>query len=111
MKDFELKDIDSEDMNDFLMKIETSFDIKFLSNELVYITTFGELCDHIVNKIQLENSDDCTSQQAFYKLRNAISSTLQLENKTIATNLLLAEILPQQNRRSTIKKLGGYFRF
>jgi len=103
--DYELKNIDSEDIEDLLVKVETSFDIKFVGDELVHITTFGQLCDHIANKIQLDNSDDCTSQQAFYKLRDAISSTLQIDNKTISTDFPLADLLPRQSRRSRTKKL------
>jgi acyl carrier protein len=105
MTDYELKNIDPDDISDLLVKVETSFDIKFGDNELMHISSFGELCDHIVNKIQLDNSDDCTSQQAFYKLRDTISSTLQIDNKTISTNYSLADLLPRQSRRSRTKKL------
>lgn len=105
MTEYELKNIDLDDIGDLLVRVEKSFDIKFGNTELMHITTFGELCDHIVNKIQLDNSDDCTSQQAFYKLRDTISSTLRIENKTISTNYSLADLLPRQSRRSRTKKL------
>lgn len=71
----------------------------------MHISTFGELCDHITNKIQLAHSDACTSQQVFYKLRDTISSTFQIDHKTISTNFPLADILPRQSRRSRTKKL------
>lgn len=105
MTDYELKNIDPDDIGDLLAKVEESFDIKFGDTELMHISTFGELRDHIANKIQLDNSDDCTSQQAFYKLRDAISLTLQIDNKTISTNFSLADILPRQSRRSRTRKL------
>jgi hypothetical protein len=105
MTDYELKNIDPDDICDLLVKVEKSFDIKFGDTELMHISSFGELCDHIANKIQLDNSDDCTSQQAFYKLRDTISSTLQIDSKTISTNFSLADLLPRQNRRSRIKEL------
>lgn len=105
MTDYELKNIDLDDISDLLVKVEKSFDIKFCDTELMHISTFGELCDHIANKIQLDNSNDCTSQQAFYKLRDAISSTFQIDNKTISTNFALADLLPRKNRRSLTKKL------
>lgn len=97
---YELKNIDSEDIEDLLVKVETSFDIKFVGKELVHITTFGQFCDHIANKIQLDNSEDCTSQQAFYKLRDAIS-----------TNFTLTDLLPRPNRRSRTKKLEKHLGF
>jgi len=105
MTDYELKNIDPDDISDLLVKVEKSFDIKFGDTELMHISTFGELCDHIANKIQLDNSDDCTSQQAFYKLRDTISSTLQIDNKSISTNFSLADLLPRQSRRSKINAL------
>jgi hypothetical protein len=109
--DYELKNIDSEDIEDLLVKVENSFDIKFGDTELIEIMTFGQLCDHIANKIQLDNSDDCTSQQAFYKLRNAISSTLQFDNKTITTDFPLVKLLPRQSRRVRTKKLEKHLGF
>lgn len=105
MINFELKNTDPEDIDLLLEKVEKSFDIKFGQSELMHISTFGELCDHIENKIQLDNSDDCTSQQAFYKLRDAISLTCQIDKTTISTNLPLADILPRQSRRSRTRKL------
>ncbi|MDP3433486.1 MAG: hypothetical protein Q8T04_11035 [Bacteroidota bacterium] len=111
MKDYELKNIDSEDIEDLLVKVETSLDIKFVDDELVHITTFGQLCDHIANKIQLDNVEDCTSQQAFYKLRKAISSTLQLDENVVSPDFLLKDILPRQGRRSNVKNLEKYLGF
>ncbi len=111
MTDYELKNIDSEDIEDLLVKVETSFDIKFVGDELVHITSFGQLCDHIANKIQLNNSNDCTSQQAFYKLRDAISSTLQIDTKIISTDFPLTDLLPRQTRHSRTKKLEKHLGF
>jgi len=111
MTDYELKNIDSEDIEHLLVKVEGSFDIKFVGDELVHIKTFGELCDHITNKIQLDNSDNCTSQQAFYKLRESISSTFQIDNITISTDFSLTELLPRQSRRSRTKKLEKHLGF
>lgn len=111
MTDYQLNNIDPEDIEDLLAKVETSFGIKFVGDELVYITTFGQLCDYIAEKIQLVNSDDCTSQQAFYKLRHAISSILLLDDKTISPDILLANVLPRQARRLRTKKLENHLGF
>ncbi len=110
-KDYELKNIDSEAIEDLLERVEDSFKIKFVNDELVHITNFGELCDHIANKIKLDDTDDCTSQQAFYKLRNAISSTLQIDNKKITTNDTLQVLFPRTTRRSQIKMLELHLGF
>ena len=106
-----LKNIDSEYIEDMLVNIENSFDIKFGNGELLHTTTFGELCDHITNKIQLDTSDDCTTQQAFYKLRNSILATLNTDNRTITTNFPLNEILPRQTRRKKTAELENNLGF
>jgi hypothetical protein len=105
MKEFELKNVDPEDLSDLLVKVEKSLGIKFAANELMHITNFGELCDHIVNKIELDNTDNCTNQQAFYKLRSAISSTCKINTKEISTESELENILPRQSRRSQVKEI------
>ncbi|WP_338761738.1 hypothetical protein WAF17_16090 [Bernardetia sp. ABR2-2B] len=111
MINYELRNTDSEDIEDLLLRVETSFNIKFVSDELVYIRTFGQLCDHIKNKIKLEDVNNCTSQQAFYKLREVISTTLQIESKVITLDLLLTDILPRHNRRLKVKKIENYLGF
>ncbi len=96
-------------MEDLLVKVEKSFNIKFVSNELVGLSTFGQLCDHITNKIELDHSDNCTTQQAFYKLRNAFSGTLNINN--VKTDSLLYDILPRRNRISTVRKIENKLGF
>ena len=107
----ELKNIASEDIDEMLIKVEKSFDFKFGKTELMHIKTFGELCDHIANKIQLDNSDDCTTQQAFYKLRDAISAKFEINEKTISPDFLLINFLPRKNRRKRTKELERYLGF
>ena len=105
MKEFELKNIDPEDIEDLLVKVEDSFDIKFADNELAHVKTFGEMCDHIKNKIQLDHTDDCTTQQAFYKLRSSLISALQVDKEQITPDSLLADLLPRQIRKSKTKQI------
>ena len=105
MKDIELKNIAPEDIEDLLVRVEDSFDIKFVDNELAHVQTFGEMCDHIKGKIYLENTDDCTTQQAFYKLRSAIATTLKLGRHELTVDTLLADLLPRRTRRLRTKKI------
>lgn len=98
----ELK-IDSEDLEDMLLKIEDSFDIRFETNELAHVRTYGEFCDAIIDKISLDHSEDCTTQQAFYKLREAITKSTETEKKEITPTTELAEIFPRKTRKNQIK--------
>jgi hypothetical protein len=108
---YELSDIELQDIDDLLLKVEESFNIKFVDNELKDIQTFGQLCDHIINKIELDNKNDCTSQQAYYKLTNAISEELNLAKKSITPNTSLEIILPITDRRKRLKKIENHIGF
>lgn len=102
---------DPEDINDVLLTIEKSFNINFETNELEYIRTFGELCEHIISKFKQQDTDDCTTQQAFYKLREAIATIKQLDKSTIHTNSHLASIFPRQNRKKQIAAIENTIGF
>lgn len=100
-----LKDISSEDIGDVLLKAEKSFGFKFSDDELRDVKTFGELCDIITHKTQGVNSDDCTTQQAFYKLRGAIGTALQIDKKELTVDMKLEDLFPRKHRRRQIREV------
>ncbi|SFW40495.1 hypothetical protein [Chitinophaga sancti] len=105
----ELQDIDSIDIELFLPKLEQSLEFTFGSDETLKILTFGDLCDHIVHKLEEKATKDCTSQQAFYRIRKAIKDA-QLYDAALSTDTSLEEIFPRKHRYQLIKnfetKLG-----
>lgn len=105
MIDIELKDIDPEDLEDLIIKIESSFGIFYEDQELAHIKTFGGLCDNIKGKIKLDKKDDCTTQQAFYKLKDALTNTITINPLEITPKAKLNKIFPRKNRISNIKLL------
>jgi uncharacterized membrane protein len=105
MIDIELKDIDPEDLEDLIIKIESSFGIFYEDQELAHIKTFGGLCDNIKGKIKLDKKDDCTTQQAFYKLKDALTNTVTINSLEITPKAKLNKIFPRKNRISNIKLL------
>jgi hypothetical protein len=108
MQEEQLKTADSEDIDDSLGRVESSFGIKFGANELQYTKTFGELCGIIESKILLPSVSDCTSQQAFYKLRQALAVSTGASGITPDSPLYV--ILPSRGRkavwRSVEQQLG-----
>ncbi|HEX8377523.1 MAG TPA: hypothetical protein VF602_06865 [Pedobacter sp.] len=109
MTDYRLNNIDSEDIDDLLLGVEKSFVIKFANTELSHIMTFGELCDHVANKIKLEHVSDCTTQQAFYKLRHSIATNLDYTDLT--TKTLISQIFPRPTRIADVKTLEQHLGF
>ena len=106
----ELKNYDPEDISDVLVKVEKSFGFTFRNDELKDTRTFGELCDTISSKIELEHAEDCTSQQVFYKIRQSIAKIQSLGKKEIALDCELETIFPKKGRRRKVlqirKELG-----
>ena len=96
---------DIEDINDVIKAIGESFNLVFKPNELNEVHTFGELCDAIIAKIELQNADDNTNQQAFYKLRTAIVKECGLKKTDIITTTNLETIFPREDRRFKVKRL------
>lgn len=108
---YELCNIDPEDISDVIVKVEKSFGFKFGENELKDTKTFGELCDIITSKVQGDNSNDCTTQQAFYKLRNAIADTLLIDKNGITPDTGLQKLFPRNIRRQSVEAIDKHLGF
>ena len=100
-----LDNYEDEDIFDVVLKLEKSFGLKFEKEAFYNVKTFGDLCDIFINKIQSENSGDCSTQQAFYKVRSAIATTQLIDKSSITLDSKLQDIFPRHNRRQKIKKL------
>lgn len=108
---FELSNVDPDEISNVLLKVEKSFDFKFGKTELKDVKTFGELCDIIMSKAQGNNSNDCTSQQAFYKIRNAVADTLLLDKSTITLDTDLQKLFPKNIRRQSFRTIDRHLGF
>ena len=94
-----------EEIFDVVLKLEKSFGLKCEKDIFYTVKTFGELCDIIANKVQGDNLDGCTSQQAFYKVCNAIAETQLIDKNSISPDTKLQDIFPKNQRRQKIKEL------
>ena len=103
VSDIKLDNIDPEDFGDSILKLEKSFGIKFADNSMKGAKTFGDICYIIESQINLTDKNDCTAQQAFYKVRKTISLTQNFDGSDIAPKTKLEEIFPRSNRRQNVK--------
>ncbi len=101
----ELHDNDLEDIELALEKVFVAFGISCVNNEMAHIQTFGEMCDYIETKINREHVGDCTTQQAFYKLRDAFSSVLKVDTSSITPSTEIANLLPAKHRKKRISQI------
>lgn len=106
-----MSNIDPEDVGDVLLKIERSFNIRFTDEDLTHIKTFGALCDLVVDKVKQVQSDSCTTQQAFYKLRNAINAKKPIEKCDLKPQSKLCELFPRDNRIEVVADLENEMGF
>jgi len=100
----ELQNIDPNDITFFLPKLEQSFQFLFDNNETTAIHTFGDLCDYIVHKLEEKASNDCTSQQAFYRIRKAIIEAQLYDKRSLSLSTSLENIFPRKHRHKLILK-------
>ncbi|MHA4808413.1 hypothetical protein ACX0G9_09905 [Flavitalea flava] len=101
----ELKNIDPEDISDVLVKIDKSFDLKLKNNAFDNARTFGDICDIIFSKIRFDHVEGCTTQQAFYKIRQSIAMTQQVEKNTISPDTVLEGLIPRKGRRQKMPQI------
>lgn len=106
-----LKDIDTLDIDFVCTAIENSLKIKYNDEELSKIKNLGDLCDLTVSKIDAQNLETCTSQEAFYKIRNAFSEILNIEKSKIEPKTEISKILPRKNRIKNIKSIESKLGF
>lgn len=104
LDEIKLDNLDPEDIGDSLLKLEKSFWIKFADNLFKDAKTFGDICDIIESQINYTNRDDCTTQQAFYKVRKAIGLTQNFDEGNIELQTKLADIFPRSKRRQNVKR-------
>jgi hypothetical protein len=101
----QVSEFDIEDVGDILKEVERSFNIKFADNELAHVATFGQLCDEVERKITLPDTGGCTTQQAFYKIREAIAKIVGIPKEQIKIDSKLELIFPKNSRRMRIKQI------
>jgi acyl carrier protein len=104
-QEFNLNSVDPDDLGDVLVKIERSFNISFEDTSVHDVKTFGKLCDIVVEKVKHVNNESCTTQQAFYKIRNAINSTVSAPREMVKPQTKLEDIFPRDNRVVVINEI------
>src|SRR5690349_9194542 len=80
---YKLENVDVEDLSDVLLQIEKRFQIRFSDTAFKDAKTFGDICDVVQNNITLPHVDDCTTQQAFYKVRKALTVSCNMPTSGI----------------------------
>lgn len=97
-----LSDYDSLDVDEVIFAFEKTFNLKFDEKDFREIITYGDFENLVLNKIKGTETNDCTSQQAFYKLRKILVDEFNIPFKNIKPKTQLEDIVPSKDR---IKKV------
>jgi hypothetical protein len=112
MTDFDditkLNNYEDEDIFDVVVKLEKSFGLKFEKDAFYNVKTFGDMCDVFENHMIYDDRDDCTRQQAFYKIRDAIAATQYISRDEIKLDSKLEYLFPRHDRRRKAKAFRNY---
>lgn len=96
-----------DEAEDVVLSIENTFDITFDDKDFYKGMTFGDLCRSVDSKIKHQDTGGCTSQQAFYKVRDALVTLNISDKESIKPSTPLADILGK-NRKKSANKLKSY---
>jgi len=100
-----LNNCDPDDVSDVMVQVVESLDIKFVKGESLVLKTFGQFCDEIYARLPKNEVSDCTTQQAFHKLRNGVCGLRNLNAADVVPDSLWEELVPRKGRRKLIKQL------
>jgi len=104
---YDLRNVDPDDISFLLVDIEKSFGFSFGETSLEHVSTFGELCDVIAGKLHERDAHDCTSQQAFYKLREVLATTLGVDRNKIKPGTGLVGLIPAPQIRQKVQEINN----
>lgn len=97
-----LSSYDSLDVDEVVNTIEKTLHLKFDERDFEEVKTYGEFENLVLNKIEGTETYDCTSQQAFYKLRKILVEDFNIPFRDITPKTQLDNIFPSKDR---IKKV------
>ncbi|MEK6508492.1 hypothetical protein [Myroides sp. C4067] len=100
---FVFKGYQYEDLDYAIENFVNEYDLPLDPQKLAEVRNVAEILDLIVSYFKQEKREDCTSQQAFYKLRTILHK--YTNESDIKPNTRLEELFPKQNRIENIKRV------
>lgn len=101
---FRLDEVDPEDLGDVLNMLDKSFNLSLPTDSFKHAKTFGDICDVFETNIVGQHIDDCTSQQAFYKIRAAIAASQSVDKSYIEADSRVEHLFPRKNRKNDVRR-------
>ena len=106
-----LTDGDSLDFEDIVISIEKSLNIHFEQNDFEKVRTYADFETVVFSKLNGSETNDCSSQQAFYKLRKLLVENFNVEFEKIKPQTSLEKIFPSKKRYPAIYNSSEWVTF
>lgn len=100
---FVFKGYQYEDLDYAIENFVNEYDLPLDPQKLAEVRNVAEMLDLIVSYFKQEKKEDCTSQQAFYKLRTILHK--YTNESDIKPSTRLEELFPKQNRIENINRV------
>ncbi|MDM1404855.1 hypothetical protein [Myroides marinus] len=101
-----------EDLNDALLSLEREYRLSYDYSAIEKATSIQEILDVVYKSflnLDKERKEDCTSQQAFYKLKSVLQK--YCEEAVITPSSQLETLISRENRIATIGMIDGELGF
>lgn len=89
-----------EELGYLLEEIQLSFWVDFTEQDIVDMTTVGDLFDKVVRKMGKFESPRCLTSFAFFRLRRSLVAVSSLDRRSVRPATQLRKLLPQPVRRT-----------
>lgn len=98
-----------EDLELAIMRFEQDYGVTYANDAFTNVKSIAELINVICAPISKENKVDCTSQQAFYKLKSVLQK--YADGAVITPTSQLEMLIKRKHRISTIKNIESELGF
>ena len=94
-----------EDGADLIRTVEDAFQIHIADEAAGNVSTVGELCNLVLDKLQGQHSKRCLTSSAFYRTRRGIVDVAGIDRREIRPSTALAIIFPRNGRREKWRRI------
>jgi acyl carrier protein len=95
------------DSVELIMEFEKVFGIEIPDAHAEKLTTVGSVYDYIYNRVQSDQTNRCTTQIVFYRLRKYCIRRFNISKTEFTTQMDLNSIFPIENRRDEYKSFSN----
>ena len=87
------------DLVELVISFEDAFGVAIPDKVATELTTPREVTEYLVTQLNVGRQTSCISQQAFYRLRRALSPVTKTQRADFRPTVMLSQLLPVESRK------------